>query len=49
MSYIMSIQPNVSLVWIGLAAPSATMFGILINVIFFILYTKKLKKNNIQG
>ena len=35
--------------WFGLAAPSATMFGILINVIFFILYTKKLKKNNIQG
>lgn len=31
MSYIMSIQPNASLVWIGLAAPSATMFGILIN------------------
>ena len=41
MSYIMSIQPNASLTMIGLAAPSATVFGILINVIFFIIYTRK--------
>lgn len=46
MSYIMSIQPDASLVGIGLAAPSATIFGILINVIFFIIYTRKLKQNN---
>jgi putative MATE family efflux protein len=44
MSYIMSIQPNASLTNIGLAAPSATIFGIVINVCFYIYYTGKLKK-----
>lgn len=44
MSYIMSIQPDASLFGIGLAAPSATIFGIFINIIFFILYTKKLQQ-----
>jgi putative MATE family efflux protein len=44
MSYIMSIRPNASLTMIGLAAPSATIFGILINVSFFIYYTKKMKQ-----
>jgi putative MATE family efflux protein len=43
MSYIMSIQPDASLTMIGLAAPSATIFGILINVCFFFYFTKKLK------
>lgn len=41
MSYIMSIQPGVSLTWIGFAAPSATVFGIVLNVTFYIWYTKK--------
>lgn len=41
MSYIMSIQPGVSLTWIGFAAPSATIFGIVLNVAFYIWYTKK--------
>lgn len=41
MSYIMSIQPGVSLTWIGFAAPSATVFGIVLNVAFYIWYTKK--------
>ncbi|MCM1184053.1 MAG: MATE family efflux transporter [Roseburia sp.] len=41
MSYIMSIRPQASLTMIGLAAPSATVFGILINVIFFAIYTRK--------
>lgn len=41
MSYIMSIQPGVSLTWIGFAAPSATIFGIVLNVTFYIWYTKK--------
>lgn len=45
MSYFMSIQPNASLTHIGLAAPAATVFGILINVVFFIYYNKKLKEN----
>ena len=34
MSYIMSIQPGASLAQIGLAAPSATVFGIIINAVF---------------
>lgn len=41
MSYVMSIQKDASLTSIGLAAPCATVFGIVINVIFFIYYTKK--------
>lgn len=41
MSYIMSIQPNASLTWIGFAAPSASTFGIVLNVAFFIWYTRK--------
>lgn len=44
MSYIMSVQPDASLMWIGFAAPSATIFGILIDVVFFIWYTKKFQK-----
>lgn len=34
--YIMSIQPDPSLTMIGLAAPLATMFGILINVGYYV-------------
>jgi len=34
-SYIMSIQPNASLTMIGLAAPSATVFGILLCTIYY--------------
>lgn len=46
-SYLMSIRPDASLTGIGLAAPSATIFGIVLNVIFFIIYTKKMgRKNN---
>ena len=37
MSYIMSIQPDASLAYIGLAAPTATVFGI---VLCFIYYKK---------
>ena len=43
MSYIMSIQPNASLQMIGLAAPSATVFGIVINVIFFMILIRRQK------
>lgn len=39
-----SIKPDVSLTEIGLAAPAATIFGILINIVFFVIYNKKLKK-----
>ncbi len=47
MSYIMSILPNPSLLNIGLSAPAATIFGITINVIYFIIYNKKAKKKQI--
>ena len=43
LAYFMSIQPDASLTNIGLAAPVATCFGIILNVIFF-LYMKKKKK-----
>ncbi len=44
MSYIMSIQENASLTYIGLAAPCATILGILLNVLFFIHLNKKIAK-----
>lgn len=46
MSYIMSVQPDASLSMIGLAAPTATVFGIVLNLVIFIFYQKKL---NIKG
>lgn len=45
MSYFMSIQPDASLTMIGLAAPTATLFGIMINVIYYVIYNKKLKQH----
>lgn len=44
-SYIMSIKENASLMEIGFAAPAATIFGILINAVYFWHYSKTLKKN----
>ena len=41
MSYIMSIQPGVSLTYIGLAAPAATLFGILLFVGYYRYVTKR--------
>ncbi|MGM9521307.1 MAG: MATE family efflux transporter [Oscillospiraceae bacterium] len=41
MSYIMSIQPNASLTLIGLAAPSATLFGIVLNTAYFIISSRR--------
>ena len=35
LAYIMSIQPNARLTYIGLAAPVATCFGIVLNVIYY--------------
>lgn len=43
LSYFMSIQPDASLTNIGLAAPAATIFGIILNVTFYIIYSKKLR------
>lgn len=44
MSYFMSIRDDANLMLIGLAAPSATIFGIVVNLTFFIIYTSKMKK-----
>lgn len=47
MSYIMSVQPNASLTKIGLAAPTATCFGILLNILFFIYLSKEMHRSKI--
>lgn len=41
MSYYMSIQPNASLTKIGLAAPTSTAVGIVLNILFFLYFTKR--------
>ena len=43
LSYIMSIQPEASLTGIGLAAPAATVFGIMLCFIYY----KKMQKEMI--
>lgn len=43
MSYFMSTRPNASLTMIGLAAPCATVFGILINLIYFGIVSREKK------
>ena len=43
MSYYMSIQPDASLTKIGLAAPTSTLVGILLNTIFFLYFNKKIR------
>lgn len=48
MSYIMSIQPNASLTSIGLAAPTATLFGIVMNVIYY-MRTKKREDSHLSA
>ena len=42
LSYYMSIQPNASLTQIGLAAPIATITGIILNVCFYLYMNKKM-------
>ena len=44
MAYIMSIQPNASLTMIGLAAPTSTAVGIVLNVCFFLYLEHKEKR-----
>ena len=46
-SYMMSVQPDASLTAIGLAAPAATIFGITINLVYYIIYTRKMNGNTI--
>jgi Na+-driven multidrug efflux pump len=44
MSYIMSIRPNASLTGIGLAAPTATVFGIILCTIYYIVKWRQIRK-----
>lgn len=44
MSYIMSIQPNATLTQIGLAAPTATVFGILLCTVYYLRMGREMKK-----
>ena len=46
MSYIMSIQPNASLTNIGLAAPTATVFGIILCLLYYIHMTRADRKKS---
>jgi putative MATE family efflux protein len=48
LSYVMSIQPNASLTAIGLAAPTATFVGIILNVCYFIHLEKKHRQKTIE-
>ena len=41
LAYYMSIQPNASLTKIGLAAPAATVVGIVLNVVFYLYMNRK--------
>ena len=43
MAYLMSIQPNASLTMIGLAAPTSTLVGVVLNVGFY-LYLERAEK-----
>ena len=47
LAYVMSIQPHASLTKIGLAAPVATCFGIVLNVIFYLIFTRKMKNKKL--
>ncbi|MCC8126212.1 MAG: MATE family efflux transporter [Clostridiales bacterium] len=44
MSYLTSIQPDVSLTWVGLAAPTSTVFGIMLCLIYY--YKMNREKQN---
>ena len=41
LAYYMSMQPNASLMKIGLSAPVATVVGILLNIMFYIYINRK--------
>lgn len=44
MSYYMSIQPDASLTKIGLAAPTSTAVGICLNIVFYLYFSRKMRK-----
>ena len=44
LAYYMSIQPDASLTKIGLAAPVSTTVGIILNIGFFLYFTRVKKE-----
>ncbi len=48
MSYFMSVRPGATLTGIGFAAPCATTFGILLNIVFFIIYSRRQRKQKAE-
>ena len=44
LAYSMSIQPNASLRNIGLSAPAATIFGIVLNTVFLVLWSRRAQR-----
>lgn len=46
MSYLMSIRPNASLTGIGLAAPTATVFGIVLCLLYYVRFRKTIRMEN---
>ncbi len=47
LAYFMSIRPNADLTGIGLAAPVATVVGIILNVVYYGRFRKKLKQREL--
>lgn len=45
LAYFMSIQPNASLIKIGLAAPISTMVGVVLNIGFYVYLNRVEQKN----
>ena len=46
MAYFMSIQPNASLTKIGLAAPTSTLVGVVLNIGFYLYLERRNKKES---
>lgn len=49
MSYVMSVRPDASLTGIGLAAPAATIFGILLCVIYYTWMQRDMREGGAAG
>ena len=44
LAYFMSIEPNASLTKVGLAAPVSTLVGIVLNVAYYLYWTRREKR-----
>ena len=49
MAYLMSIQPNASLTKIGLASPTSTLVGIVLNVCFYLYLERRSRREAEQA